>query len=141
MKIDKTKLLVVSLVLLPVFIGSYIYFLKYQPKALKKIEEIKGVSTIATDEFPYPVDAKKIGFTQTPNSSQTIFQTSKTPLDVLKFYKNIFEAKNWIPSGEGVLDHTTSITYQNKGEKVTIVATSEENSLTVVSINEIEGKD
>ena len=125
----------ISIFLLAFFSLSYINFLKYQPKILKKIEEVKGLSTINTDDTPYPIDALKIGFYQTPKSQQTTFKTGKTQTEVQDFYKNIYGGKSWKLISEKEVDHTITFSYQKEKEVVTIVATAEENSnYTIVSI-------
>jgi len=52
-------LIVFTLALVGVFSLTYFYFSTYQPKALRKVTEVKGLSNIRTDEFPYPSDAIK----------------------------------------------------------------------------------
>ena len=135
---NSTKLALISVFIIGIFSFTYISFLKYQPKILKKVEEVKGLSTINTDDIPYPTDAIKIGFNQTPNSKQTTFQTSKTREEVQAFYKNIFSGKRWKLLTERIVDHTLTFTYQKDQETVTVVATSqEENTYTVVSVEVI----
>jgi len=132
----KITLILISLLIL--FSLSYINFQKYQPKVLKKIEEVKGLSSINTDDVPYPTDAVEIGFYQTPKSKQTTFSTSKTVSEVLEFYKNIYSGKTWKVISEKTVKYTSTVSYQKEKEVITIVATPEEdNKYTIVSIETV----
>ncbi len=137
---NKVKLALISSFLILVSVASYIYFIRYQPKALKKLSEVRGVSTIKTDAIPYPTDAQKLGFNQTPTSRQTTFQTSKTLNEVQQFYNNIFTTKGWELTLEKFSDRTSKHVYQKKNAKATIVATAQEDKTTVVSI-EVTGNE
>lgn len=135
---NSTKLTLVSVFIISIFSFSYISFLKYQPKILKKVEEVRGLSTINTDDIPYPADAIKIGFSQTPKSRLTTFQTSKTQKEVEVFYKNIFSGKKWKLITEKYFGETLTFTYQKDRETITVIATSQEdNEHTVVSVEVI----
>ena len=137
---SKVKLALISSFLILASVASYIYFVKYQPKALKKLSEVRGLSTIKTDAIPYPTDAQKLGFNQTPTSRQTTFQTSKTLDEVQQFYKNIFTTKGWELTLEKLSEQTSKHIYQKKNSKATIVATIQEDQATVVSI-EVTGSE
>lgn len=137
---NKMKLTLVSFLLVLASATSYIYFIKYQPKALKKLSEVRGMSTISTDEIPYPTDAQKLGFYQTPTSKQTTFQTAKTLEQVQQFYSNIFTTKGWELTLENLTDNTTKHVYQKRNSKATIVATTQQDQTTVVSI-EVTGNE
>lgn len=133
--INSKRITLLSTLLLSIFLVSYISFQKYQPKALKKIEEVKGISTINTDDIPYPTDAVKLGFTQTPESKLTTFQTAKTQTEVIEFYKNIYQSKDWKMTTDKTTDHTRTLSYQNENDLVTIVSTPEEDTnYTIVSV-------
>lgn len=137
---NKIKLALLSSFLVLISASTYVYFIKYQPKALKKLSEVRGVSTIRTDEIPYPIDTQKLGFYQTPTSKQTTFQTSKTLDEIEQFYKNIFTIKGWELTLEKLTDQTSKHVYQKKNAKATIVATTQEDQTTVVSI-EVTGNE
>ena len=133
--LNNRKVTLISTVLIGIFLVSYVSFQKYQPKVLKKIAEVKGVSTINTDDIPYPTDAVKLGFTQTPESKLTTFQTAKTQTEVIEFYKNIYQSKDWKMTTDKTTDHTRTLTYQNENDSVTIVSTPEEDTnYTIVSV-------
>lgn len=136
----KTGLVILSFFLLFASLASYIFFLKYQPKALKTLSEVRGVSTMQSDNIPYPVDAVKLGFNQTPDSKQTTFQTAKTLDEVKQFYKNIFTSKDWVLTTDSSTDQTMKQTYQKKNDKASIVGTVQDKNITIVSI-EITGSD
>jgi hypothetical protein len=137
---NKVKLTLVSFLLVFASATSYIYFIKYQPKALKKISEVRGVSTINTDEIPYPTDAQKLGFYQTPTSKQTTFQTAKTLIEIQQFYNNIFTTKGWELTLENISDSTSKHVYQKRNSKATVVATTQQDQTTVVGI-EVTGNE
>ena len=137
---NKVKLTLLSCFLLLVSISSYIYFIRYQPKSLKKLAEVRGASTLSTDTIPYPADAQKLGFIQTQASKQTTFQTSKTSEEVQQFYDNIFTTKEWELTLEKSSDQTSTHVYQKNNSKATIVATTQQDQTTVVSI-EVTGNE
>ena len=104
-------------------------------KSLRKIEEVKGLSSINTDDVPYPVDAVKVGFNQTPKSTQTTYTTSKTQSEVWEFYKNIYGGKDWKLISERQSDGSLLLSYRKDKETVTIVVTQEKDTdHSVVSI-------
>lgn len=133
--LNNRKVTLISTVLIGIFLVSYVSFQKYQPKVLKKIAEVKGVSTINTDDIPYPTDAVKLGFTQTPESKLTTFKTEKTQTEVIEFYKNIYQSKDWKMTADKTTNHTRTLSYQNENDLVTIVSTPEEDTnYTIVSV-------
>jgi hypothetical protein len=134
---NRVNLLVISSFLILTSVSSYIYFIKYQPKALKKLSEVRGVTTMSTDSIPYPTDAQKLGFNQTKNSKQTTFQTSKTLDEIQQFYKNIFTTKGWDMTLEKLSDQNGKQIYQKNNSKATIVSTAQRDNTTVVSIEVI----
>jgi len=133
------KLFLSSFLILGMFSFAYFNFAKYQPKSLRKVEEVKGLSSINTDDTPYPDDAVKIGFNQTPNSKQTVFRTQKTQDEVQEFYKNIFSGKEWKLISEKQVDGTLTSSYRKEKEVVTIVVTQQESGeYTTVSIETLK---
>ncbi|MBW6441413.1 hypothetical protein K0B04_00695 [Patescibacteria group bacterium] len=131
----KTLPIILSFALLiGLFTFTYIYFSKYSPKVLKKITEVKGLSSIYTDDVPYPRDAVKIGTNQTPTSRQTTFRTETPYQDIAVFYKNSYTEKRWRSVSEKITDSTIIMSYQKEGEVVTIVITEEGDNSTIVSI-------
>ena len=127
--------LTITLALVILFSVSYIYFTKYSPKVLTKINEVKGLSNISTDDFPYPSDAVKIGTNRTPASSQTTFRTSKPKSEISEFYKNIYISQRWKNMGESVVEGTNVLNFKNDTETINIVITEEGNiGYTIVSI-------
>ncbi len=132
-KVVQITILSVLLIILSSF--TYFNFAKYQPKILKKIHEVKGLSNIITDDTPYPADAVKIGSNQTPNSIQTTFKTGKTQPEVQEFYKNVFSSKKWKLITEKTTDHTLTFAFKKEEETVTVVVTPQEDmDYTFVSI-------
>jgi hypothetical protein len=127
-----------SIILVALFAFSYSYFSEYSPKVLKKVNEVKGLSSIYTDDVPYPKDAVKIGANQTPTSRQTTFRTSKSVQEVTDFYINSYSEKRWISVTEKIEDGTAILSFRKDEERVNIVITSEDESHTIVSIEKIQ---
>ena len=131
----KTLPIILSFTLLiGLFSFTYVYFSKYSPKVLKKVNEVKGLSSIYTDDVPYPRDAVKIGASHTPTSRQTTFRTETPYLDIADFYRNSYTEKRWRSVSEKITDTTIILSYQKEGEVVTIVITAEDDDSTIVSI-------
>lgn len=131
-------LIISFLVLVGLFSLSYSYFSGYQPKALKKVPEVKGLKNINTDDFPYPSDAVKIGTNKTLNTTQTTFTTQKNLNDTVEFYKKFYTQKNWNNINEKVTDGTVMISFRKDDETVNIVLTSEGKNETVVSLESVK---
>lgn len=126
-----------SVLLIALFAFSYTYFSGYSPKVLKKVNEVKGLSSIYTDDVPYPNDAVKIGANQTATSRQTTFRTSKGVQEIAEFYKNSYSEKRWISVSEKAEDGTAILSFRKEEERVNIVITSEDAGHTIVSIEKI----
>ena len=131
-------LAITSLMLIGIFSLSYLFFSKYQPKALKEITEVKGLSSINTDDFPYPSDAVKVGANKTLKTTQTTFTTQKNIKDAVEFYKNTYSQKNWKTISEKVTDGTSTISFKKDGETINIVLTEENEGGTIVSIESVK---
>ena len=135
----KPAVILISLLLLiGMFSLTYLYFSKYQPKALKKIPEVKGLRNINTDDFPYPSDAVKIGTNKTLNTTQTTFTTKGSLNDTVEFYKKFYTQKNWNNVNEESAEGTTTISFRKDSETVNIVLTTEKNDGTVVSLESVK---
>ena len=135
----KPAVILISLLLLiGMFSLTYLYFSKYQPKALKKIPEVKGLRNINTDDFPYPSDAVKIGTNKTLNTTQTTFTTKGSINDTVEFYKKFYTQKNWNNVNEKSAEGTTTISFRKDSETVNIVLTTEKNDGTVVSLESVK---
>ncbi len=135
----KPAVILISLLLLMgMFSLTYFYFSKYQPKALKKIPEVKGLRNINTDDFPYPSDAVKIGTNKTLNTTQTTFTTKESLDDTVEFYKKFYTQKNWNNVNEKSTEETTTISFRKDSETVNIVLTTEKNDGTVVSLESVK---
>ncbi len=135
----KPAVILISLLLLiGMFSLTYLYFSKYQPKALKKIPEVKGLRNINTDDFPYPSDAVKIGTNKTLNTTQTTFTTKGSLNDTVEFYKKFYTQKNWNNVNEKSAEDTTMISFRKDSETVNIVLTTEKNNGTVVSLESVK---
>ncbi len=138
---DFKKLIPITVSLMIIFSLTYFYFSKYSPKVLKKVTEVKGLSSIYTDDVPYPSDAVKIGTNQTPTTRQTTFRTSNNIQDVSEFYKKSYQEKRWRSVNEKISDGTTVLSFQKENETISIVITTEDENNTVVSIEKITETD
>ncbi|HPD73815.1 MAG TPA: hypothetical protein PLX95_00770 [bacterium] len=137
--IKKPAILILNfLLLIGLFSLTYLYFSRYQPKALKKVAEVKGLRNINTDDFPYPSDAVKIGTNKTLNTTQTTFTTQKNLSEVLEFYKKFYTQKNWNNINEKSSGGTAMISFRKDTETVNIVLTTEQSDGTVVSLESVK---
>lgn len=137
--LKKPLALIISLlILVGLFSLTYLYFSRYQPKALKKVAEVKGLRNINTDDFPYPADAMKIGTNKTLNTTQTTFTTKGSLNDTVEFYKKFYTQKNWNNVNEESTEETTTISFRKDSETVNIVLTTEKNDGTVVSLESVK---
>jgi len=126
---DNLKKALVGLILL---VGtsstSYVIFSKYTPKILRKLEEVKGVTTVSADTLPYPPDSKKIGFFETSKVKQTTLQTKKDLGEIDQFYRNIYLSKRYYIVSEKNTDTLLELKFKKGGEKTVILATRQEDS-------------
>ncbi len=130
----KKYILIISILSI-LSIGSYIFFVSYQPKVFKVAEAVKGANTGDTFSFPYPENSEKIGFNQNSNLQQTTFQTTKNPQEVVTFYKGVFQDKGWELDAE--IENTNEfITKFKKGnQRATVISTTTDGSnFTIVSV-------
>ncbi len=128
-----------SLAAVALFIGSYYYFLTYQPKVLVELREVKGMSTNSERELipnlAYPLDTKQLSITKGSNSQQITFQSSKSPQEVQEFYSNIFLADNWRVKSQGAVDNFSTSYYKKDNTHIYIKTTLGEDGLTITSID------
>ena len=137
--LKKPLALIISLlILVGLFSLTYLYFSRYQPKALKKVAEVKGLRNINTDDFPYPADAVKIGTNKTLNTTQTTFTTQGDLEETVEFYKKFYTQKNWNNINEKSSDGTVMISFRKEEETVNIVLTAEEKDGTIVSLESVK---
>lgn len=120
---DRT-LLKLSLLLVALFAvttASYLYFTGYQPKILRKVEEVKGIKKVNSVELLYPDGAEVISVSQTMDSSQASYKTLKTQDYMQAFYKNLFSDMGW--EEESILNQNGSLIYKFKttGKAATII--------------------
>lgn len=134
---DKRKLIVISLFLITLFAFAYMSFEKYQPKILRKIEEVKGIRKTTESDLPLPGGSTKVGFNRTSESTQTTFQTEKNVEEVLKFYKNVFKEREWVLESETTTQNSSICKFKKSDKLITIISSRQEDaSYTVVSIEE-----
>ncbi|MBU1132924.1 hypothetical protein KKG08_01485 [Patescibacteria group bacterium] len=133
---DFKKALIALVLVFGISATSYFIFTKYSPKILRKLEEVKGIKTISSDNLPYPTDSKKIGFFETPQSRQVTLQTRKTLEEISQFYRNIYENKNYKLISERDSPSFLELKFKKNDEVVTIVGSLEEDAdYTTFSIN------
>jgi hypothetical protein len=122
-----------SLFLIGITTFSYIYFVKYQPKILRKIEEVKGIKKVSSIELLYPNNVEKISFSQTTERTQVSYRISKPQEYIQTFYKNLFADMGWVE--ESISKSETSLIYKFKtvGKAATVI-TQKETDSTFVSV-------
>lgn len=138
MTANTRRIIFISVLLILLFSFSYAIFSNYQPKVLKKVTEVKGLSNINTDDFPYPQDAVKIGANQTSISKQTTFSTQETLPNVIGFYKNTYLKDEWKIVNSSTADNTETISFKKSDQIINIMATKENDNTTIVSIEMTE---
>ena len=132
---DKTPIRLTALLtmLFALTTFAYVYFTNYQPKILKKIEEVKGIKSSSSIELLYPENAEIISFSQTTNGSQTSYKISKPETYMQMFYKNLFLSMGW--EEESIRKFEGSLIYKFKmtGKRATIIM-QENEGITLVSL-------
>jgi hypothetical protein len=139
-KIPAKKYLPVALVIV---LGTlfYLNFQNYQPKILKQIEEVKGLKTSREVEIPQPQGSEQIAVNQTSETKQVTFRTTKTPMEVQDFYKNIFRDKTgWKVEIEAQRNSFLITKYKNGDQLVTVLSSKEDGEETTIASVEI-GRD
>jgi len=134
------RTILISVLLVVLFSLSYAIFSNYQPKALKKITEVKGLSNINTDDFPYPEDAVKIGASQTSISKQTTFSIQKSLSDIINFYKNIYLNNGWKVIEDKTAGETEILSFKKEDQIINVIATKDNKTTTIVSIEIAENQ-
>lgn len=123
----------ILIVLIFAFAGSYAGFTYYNPKIQNS--DVKGVAISQEAELPMPISSERISKSLTLNTTQTTFQTKKSPEEVMTFYQNVFSEKNWIPEsdrGDGEIYVTT---YSDQDLLATITVTRQpDDEFTIVSL-------
>lgn len=139
-KIPAKKYLPIALV---ITLGTlfYLNFQNYQPKILKQIEEVKGLKTSREVEIPQPQGSEQIAVNQTSETKQVTFRTTKTPMEVQDFYKNIFRDKTgWKVEIEAQRNSFLITKYKNGDQLVTVLSSKEDGEETTIASVEI-GRD
>lgn len=115
---------------------SYILFLRYEPKVVKSLQEVKGseVALTADDSvIPFPADAQKLSSMRAGRWQQNTFETSKNPQQLQAFYKTVFWDKGWSLDSEGEKDGFLVYRYK-KDRQVAHVISSTQDGKTLASI-------
>ena len=139
-KMPAKKYLPIALVIV---LGTlfYLNFQNYQPKILKQIEEVKGLKTSREVEIPQPQGSEQIAVNQTSETKQVTFRTTKTPMEVQDFYKNIFRDKTgWKVEIEAQRNSFLITKYKNGDQLVTVLSSKEDGEETTIASVEI-GRD
>lgn len=134
----KTLLFVLGSIALVVLTSlSYFYFAKYQPKILRKIEEVKGIKKVNSLELLYPENAERISFSQTVDGSHASYRTDRTQQYVKAFYKNLFLDMGW--EEESIKETQDSLIYKFKTDgKAATIITQKETDTILVSVEMIK---
>jgi hypothetical protein len=130
----KTVFLVLSsLALIALTTVSYVYFVRYQPKILRKIGEVKGIKKVSAIELLYPENVEKISFSQTTEGTQVSYRIAKSQKYIQTFYKNLLLDMGW--EEESIKQSETSLIYKFKTEgKVATIITQKEPDTILVSV-------
>ena len=127
--------ILMSVGLISILSVSHHNFSKYRPIKTYESPKVRGVKT---DEFPYPQDAEKVGSSTTKASGQITFKTSQTQQELINFYKDFYENKNWKTALEEVKGTNASIVFKKNNESINVFMTKEEVlDNTLVSIEKI----
>lgn len=118
---------------------SYAYFQTYQPKALKRLEEVKGFKTDRVTDIdlnlPVPADAKELGRNKGTEDLQVTFLVTNTSENIQTFYKNILMSKEWKIEVQMRTDATIKTKYRSvQDNKHVTITTSSQDSQTILSI-------
>jgi len=112
-------------ILLSISIISYINFSGYQPKILKKIEDVKGAKSISDINLLYPDKAETISSDEIGNIYQTSYRIEKPRSSIESFYKNIFTDLDW--EIESISEENNSSVYKYKSkDKIAKIISKEE---------------
>jgi len=113
---SKIKVVIGSVFISVMFVGSYWLFASYRPKALSEIREVRGYTThneeLDVFDLPYPRYAKGLASDQSINSKKFTFETDKAPLEIQTFYKNILLEDDWKLKKEGNIDYFYTSEYK-----------------------------
>ncbi|KKS07060.1 hypothetical protein A3K01_02895 [candidate division WWE3 bacterium RIFOXYD1_FULL_43_17] len=130
---DFKKLIPILVVLIFAFAGSYAGFTQYNPKIQNG--DVKGATISQVPELPMPISSEKISTGVTLNTTQTTFQTKKSPEEVMMFYQNVFSEKNWTPESERRENGIYVTTYNDQDLLATITVTRQpDDEYTIVSL-------
>ena len=123
----------ILVVLIFAFAGSYAGFTQYNPKIQNG--DVKGATISQVPELPMPISSEKISTGVTLNTTQTTFQTKKSPEEVMMFYQNVFSEKNWTPESERRENGIYVTTYNDQDLLATITVTRQpDDEYTIVSL-------
>jgi len=126
-------LIPILVVLIFAFAGSYAGFTQYNPKIQNG--DVKGATISQVPELPMPISSEKISTGVTLNTTQTTFQTKKSPEEVMMFYQNVFSEKNWTPESERRENGIYVTTYNDQDLLATITVTRQpDDEYTIVSL-------
>jgi hypothetical protein len=128
-----TFLVLGTLVLIALTTTSYIYFVRYQPKVLRKIEEVKGIKKVSALELLYPESVEKISFSQTTEATQVSYRIAKSQEYIKTFYKNLFLDMGWEEDSIKQTEASMIYKFKTKGKEATI-NTQKEPDATLVSV-------
>lgn len=112
----------------------YIRFQNYQPKILKRLTEVRGIS-IQRDILPYPMDSTKVSETKTLHGEQITLRTTASNEKINNFYKNILLEDNWKIEAEDLNDNFSIVKFKKDEKTVTVISSlALENGNTVFSL-------
>lgn len=87
--------LIVACFIFSVF--SYSLFLRYSPKSLVEVREIKGIKTHKSKliDLVHPISANKISTDTTSKASVITLIDTQKPFEIQSFYETVLNNKGW----------------------------------------------
>jgi hypothetical protein len=128
MKTLNLKFVAVAVVLISITSFSYYSFASFRPKSLRELEEVKGASDSTEFEFIYPSGSKEVGINKLSEGYVVSIESEKSPADIQRFYKNVFEIKGWDYKGSSDDGGFLVTTFESGNQVVTISAFADDKS-------------
>lgn len=131
-----TKLIITILLLGAISTYFYFNFSTFKPKNAIPLGEVQGTRIQSKNTTPKPDDANVIGYSKSTDTTQTTYETGKSPSDIQKFYKNILINDGWKLELETKEGTSYKLVFAKQDQKITITSSIDETSnKTIISVN------
>lgn len=118
------KTVIFPILMFGIFTLSYFYFLKYEPKIIQRIEDVKGATSSIQNAIPYPPDSTKVSESRTSNNIRQItFEATRNTQEVQGFYKAVYTNKGWNLSSKSITNGAISTRYKKDKTYILITTT------------------